>query len=226
MLNKLIKMFNKKTLAPLVAEFFGTGVLVMVALISSLTIGVSYFIATSAAVTLVLVSMFFNSTSGGHFNPAITLGLWTARMVGTVKGLTFIAAQMLGGFGAWQLFQFMVSRKVPTKAIIWDNHILVAEIVGTAILAMGLTSAITKGYEALQSALTYGSALFVGTMIAATASAAYLNPATALGLRSFSWVYVLGPVAGALVGVNLYVWLFAPKAHWFSFKVLKKRLSR
>lgn len=219
-------MLNKKTVAPLVAEFFGTGVLVMVTLILSLTTGVSYFIATSAAVTLVLVSMFFSSTSGGHFNPAVTLGLWTARMVGTVKGLTFVAAQMLGGFGAWQLFQFLVSRKVPTKAVAWDNHILVAEVVGTAILAMGLASAITKGYEALQSALTYGSALFVGTMIAATASAAYLNPATALGLRSFSWVYILGPVIGAVVGVNLYAWLFAPKRPKFNLKALKKIFSK
>lgn len=219
-------MLNKKTVAPLVAEFFGTGVLVMVILILSLTTGVSYFIATSAAVTLVLVSMFFSSVSGGHFNPAVTLGLWTARMVGTVKGLTFIGAQMLGGFAAWQLFQFLVSRQVPAKAVAWDNHILVAEIVGTAVVAMGLTSAIIKGYEALQSALTYGAALFVGTMIAATASAAYLNPATALGLRGFSWVYVLGSLVGALVGVNLYVWFFAPKSPKFSVKALKKALKR
>lgn len=219
-------MLNKKTAAPLVAEFLGTGVLVMVTLILSLTTGVSYFIATSAAVTLVLISMFFSSVSGGHFNPAITLGLWTTRMIGTVKGLTYIAAQMLGGFASWQLFQYLTNHKVPSKTITWDNHILVAEIVGTAVVAMGLTSAITKGYETLQSALTYGSALFVGTMIAATASAAYLNPATALGLRSFNLVYVVGPVVGAFVGVNLYVWLFAPKAHWFSLKSLKKALKK
>jgi hypothetical protein len=43
-------------------------------------------------------------------------------------------------------------------------------------------------------------------------AAGYLNPAVALGSRSFDWVYVLGPLVGGLVGVNLYTYLFAPTA--------------
>lgn len=220
---------TKKSLASPAAEFLGTATLVMVTLILALTTGVSYFIATSAAVTLGLVYMFFGSVSGGHFNPAITLGMWTAKKIGTVRALSYMAAQFLGGFAAWQLFQYLVDRPVPLKQINYDHHLLVAEIVGTAILAMGLTSAISRSLSALESALTYGASLFVGIMIAATASAAYLNPATALGLRSFSLVYVLGPVLGAVVGVNLYSWLFSPKPPKLSLKGLKtlvKRLRR
>lgn len=219
-------MLSKKTVARLVAEFLGTAVLVMVTLILTLTTGVSYFIATSAAVTLGLVYMFFASVSGGHFNPAITLGMWTAKMIGSVQALSYMAVQFLGGFVAWQLFQYLIERPVPVKNIAYNHHLLAAEIVGTAILAMGLASAIARGLNTLESALTYGASLFVGIMIAATASAAYLNPATALGLRSFSVVYVLGPVVGALVGVNLYVWLFSPKPPKFNLKALKKRFSR
>lgn len=212
--------------ARLVAEFLGTGILVIVTLILALTTGVSYFIATSTAVTLSLVYMFFSSVSGGYFNPAITLGMWTAKMIGTVRALSYMAVQFLGGFVAWQLFQYLVERPVPVKNIGYNNHVLAAEIVGTAILAMGLTSVVARGLSALESALTYGASLFVGIMVAATASAAYLNPATALGLRSFSVVYVLGPVVGALVGVNLYVWLFSPKPPKFSLRAFKKRFSR
>jgi hypothetical protein len=37
-----------------------------------------------------------------------------------------------------------------------------------------------------------------------------LNPAVALGAQAWVWgTYVLGPVVGALVGVNLYAYLFA-----------------
>lgn len=86
----------------------------------------------------------------------------------------------------------------------------IGELVGTAILAIGLTAALTRGLDTLTSALAYGAAFFVGIMVAATTSAGYLNPATALGIRSFNAVYILGPLIGAIVGVNLYMWLFAP----------------
>jgi hypothetical protein len=42
---------------------------------------------------------------------------------------------------------------------------------------------------------------------------AYLNPAVALGARSWVWgSYVVGPLLGAVVGTNLYALLFAGTA--------------
>jgi hypothetical protein len=52
-----------------------------------------------------------------------------------------------------------------------------------------------------------GAAYFVGIVIAATASAGYINPAVALGSRAWSAAYVLGPLVGGLIGVNLYTYL-------------------
>jgi hypothetical protein len=62
----------------------------------------------------------------------------------------------------------------------------------------------------LQAAVVYSAALFTGIIVASVSSAGLLNPALALGLRSWGTVYVLGPLVGALVGVNLYYLLFAP----------------
>jgi glycerol uptake facilitator-like aquaporin len=135
--------------------------------------------------------------------------MWTARRISTIRGISYIAAQMLGGLGAWQLYQYMTDRALPAKTVSYDTHIWVAEVVGTFILSIGITAAITRGFDALQGGLAYGVSLFVGVMVAATASAAYLNPAVALGVRSWSSVYVLGPLVGALIGVNLYSWLLA-----------------
>ena len=200
---------DKATLAPLAAEFLGTGFLVLVALVLSETTAVSYFIATSVAVALGVAYMVFANVSGGHFNPAITLGMWTARKIGTVKGVSYIVAQLLGGWGSLYLYQYFINHSLPTKTVTFDGRMFAAEAVGALILRLGFAAAVSRGLSALESALTYGASLFVGVLVAATAAAGYLNPAIALGLRSFNWTYILGPIVGAIVGINLYHLLFA-----------------
>ena len=74
---------------------------------------------------------------------------------------------------------------------------------------MGLTAALTRRLDTLTTALTYGASFFAGILVAATASAAYLNPASALALRNFNAVYILGPLVGGIIGVSLYTWFFA-----------------
>lgn len=196
--------------APVLGEFLGTATLVMVALALSEITSVSYFVATSVAATLGVVYMIFAGLSGGSFNPAITFGLWTARRIGSLRAVVYIIAQLVGGFVAWQLYQYFVNQKVQTHPSNWDWRVLIAEAVGTLVLSWGYAAATSRGFARLESAVTYAVALFAGIMIAATAAFGYLNPAVALGLRSFDWVYVLGPLVGALVGINLHAYLFAP----------------
>lgn len=209
--------FNRATAAPLLAEFLGTSVLVLVVLVLSQTTGVPYFIGTSAALALGVVYMMFSGVSGGHFNPAITIGVWASRKItqsSTVKAVAYIVAQVLGALASWQLYQYFVNQKMTTQAVKFDWRILIAEVVGTVILALGFAAAATRAFNALESALTYGFSLFVGIMVAATASAAFLNPAAALGLRNFNFslVYVLGPIIGAVIGANLYMYMFGDKS--------------
>lgn len=201
-------MLTRGKSAPLLAEFLGAAMWVMVALVMSETTAVAYFIATSVAVTLAVSYMFFNSVSGGHFNPAITFGMWTARKIGSIRAVAYIVAQLLGGLAAWQLYQYFVNHNLPMKTVHFSGRVLLAEAVGTMILALGFSAAVHKTYDALHAAATVGAALFVGILVAATASAGYLNPAVALGLRSFNAAYILGPLVGGLVGVNLYNWFF------------------
>lgn len=203
-------MLTKARVAPLAAEFLGTGLLVMVAIVMSQTTSVSYFIATSLALALAVVAMFFGPVSGAHVNPGVTFGMWTARKITTIRGLTYIAAQLLGGLGAWQLFQYMTDKPLMARTTNFTTPIFVAELVGTAVLALGYTAVVTRAYDALQGALTLAAAIFTAVLIASIASAGYINPAIALGARNFSGVYILGPLVGGLIGVNLYAMLFAP----------------
>ena len=199
---------NRSAIAPVVAEFLGTAVLVMIALILGQTTAVSYFIATSLAVTAAVVYMLFNTVSGAHTNPAITFGMWTARKIGTLRGITYIAAQLLGGIASWQLFQYLTNHTLTARSTTFSTPVWLAEVVGTTVLAMAFTAALSRRVEALYSGLMIGAAYFVGVVIAATASAGYINPAIALGSRAWSAAYVLGPLVGGLIGVNVYNYLF------------------
>src|SRR3990167_215221 len=202
-------MFSRPQISAVAAEFLGTATLVMVALILSQTTAVSYFIGTSLAAALAVIYMIFGSVSGAHVNPAITFGMWTARQISTLKAILYVAAQLLGGLAALELFQYFTNREMAAKNLAFNTPMWLAEVVGTAILAMALIAAIRKGFDTLQTAVVYGVSYFVGILIAATASAAYLNPAIALGERSWNAVYVLGPLVGGLIGVNLYTMLMA-----------------
>ena len=201
-------MFSRPQISAVAAEFLGTATLVMVALILSQTTAVSYFIGTSLAAALAVIYMIFGSVSGAHVNPAITFGMWTARQISTLKAILYVAAQLLGGLAALELFQYFTNREMAAKNLAFNTPMWLAEVVGTAILAMALIAAIRKGFDTLQTAVVYGVSYFVGILIAATASAAYLNPAIALGERSWNAVYVLGPLVGGLIGINLYMLLF------------------
>lgn len=201
---------NRTVVAPVLAEFIGTGVLVIVALILGQTTAVSYFIATSLAVTAAIVYLLFSVVSGAHANPAITFGMWTARRIGTLRGITYVAAQMLGGIAAWQLYQYFTNHTLSAKTVPFSTPLWLAEVVGTAVLALAYTAALKRGAMVLNSAVAVGAAYFVAILIAATASSGYVNPAIALGSRAWSGVYVLGPLVGGLIGVNLYTYFFSP----------------
>lgn len=216
-------MFTRPQIATVVAEFLGAATLVMVALILSQTTAVSYFIGTSLAATLVVLYMIFGGISGGHFNPAITFGLWTARQISTLRGVLYVAAQLLGGLAALELFQYFTNRTLAAKNVAFSTPMFLAEVVGTAILAMALIAAVRKGFDTLQAAVAYGVAFFVGILIAATASAAYLNPAIALGERSWNSIYALGPLVGGLIGINLYLMLMDTTATRRSISLRRRR---
>jgi glycerol uptake facilitator-like aquaporin len=203
---------NRAVVAPVLAEFVGTGFLVMVALILGQTTAVSYFIATSLAVTAAVVYLLFSAVSGAHANPAITFGMWTARRIGTLRGITYIAAQLLGGVAAWQLFQYLTNHSLPAKNIPFSTPVWLGEVVGTTILALAFAAALNKGIQVLNSAIAVGAAYFVAILIAATASSGYVNPAIALGSRAWSGVYVLGPLVGGIIGVNMYTYFFGDSA--------------
>ncbi len=219
-------MFSKKNIAMVVAEFLGTGALTLVVLsVMHSQIGLPLFVAMAAGVLIVLMTLAVGSVSGAQLNPALTFGLWTARKVKTLSAAAYIVAQGLGAYGAYWLYRYLI--KFNASATSWPNNghftarIMVAEAVGAFVFAFAWAAAARQKYDTGRFAATAGLAFALGLILASIAGAAtsasgFINPAVALGARSWGWgTYVLGPVVGAFVGVNLYDMVFGT-SNWFS----------
>lgn len=204
-------LVERKKIAMLLAEFLGTGILTAVVLaVSKSQLGVPYFVSIAAGLMIAAGTLVFGAVSGAHFNPIITIGLWSARRIKALPAVTYIAAQLLGGIAAYLLYTYMVDATWKNSGT-YDPQILVAEAVGAFIFSLGWAAAVYNKLEIGKAAFVVGGSLIIGILVASVASAGILNPAVALGARSWVWgTYVLGPVLGAIIGFNLYALLFAP----------------
>jgi aquaporin Z len=203
-------MFGKNKAAMLVAELIGTTVLTLVVLsVRSSGIGYSFFVALGAGLAVAAMTLVVGAVSGAQFNPALTLGLWTARKVKTAPAIVYIAMQILGGAVAYWLYIYLVKNHLQNQAGHFSARIMVAEAMGTFIFVWGWAAAASRKLEGWVFAAAAGSAFAVGIMVASLASGGIINPAVALGTRSWGWgTYVLGPVVGAIVAANLQSLLF------------------
>ncbi len=201
-------MFKKQNIAAVVAELFG--VVILVVSVYSMVARTSFplFAALAAGLSLSVLVHTIGSVSGAQINPAITLGLWSIRKEKTGRALFFIAAQMLGGYAAWMLLQFFLGRDMESLAGKFEWKILIAEAVGAFVFGFGVASAVYQKYEGGKLAFTVGASLTIGILVASMGSNGVINPAVALGLQSFNWAYVVGPVIGSVFGMNLYAMLY------------------
>jgi glycerol uptake facilitator-like aquaporin len=204
-------MFSRNKIAMLVAEFLGTGVLTAVVLaVSKSNIGIPYFVSIAVGLTVAALTVILGTVSGAQLNPAITLGLWSARRIKTLPAVTYILAQLAGAMCAYWLYTYFINTHL-TNVGKFESRMLVAEATGAFIFAMGWAAVVYQKLEGGKAAFAVGGALTMGVLVASVGSGALINPAVALGVHSWVWgTYVLGPVLGAIIGFNLYALLFAP----------------
>lgn len=228
-------MFGRKQLAILVAEFLGTGVLALVMLsVQHSTIGLPYFVALAAGLTLAVMAVTLSGNGGAHFNPAITIGMWTIRQVKTLPAVMYIVAQMLGAWAAYYLYTYFVKTSLQPIGGHYDGHILVAEAVGAFLVSLAFAAAVFSEAWTSKRAASVGAAYALAIVVASSVSLGVVNPAVALSMRAFDvfgsmgWgTYALGPVLGAVIGFNLYALLFAPESSLVRVKaVVSERFAR
>lgn len=206
-------MLTRKKAAMVLAEFLGTGFLTLAVLaVSKSSIGIPYFVAIAAGLVVATVTLTLGAVSGAHLNPLVTIGMWSVRRIKTVPAIVYVAVQLLGGIAAYYLFTYFVGQTWHNTGT-FEAKTLVAEAVGGFVFSMGVASVVYQKLRGGLAAATIGMSLTLGVLIAAAGAGGIVNPAVALGTRSWVWgTFVLGPVLGGIIGFNLYSLLFAPAA--------------
>lgn len=229
-------MTLRKKIAMLIAEFLGTTILALVIMtVANSDIGsITLFTALAAGLTLAGLVLALGAVSGGHFNPAVTFGLWTTRKVPTLQALAYIAVQMLGGLVAWKLFNYLNvnimtrfggviqlhAADQQTVEFVWKTFW--AEVIGAFVFMFGIASAVFQKQKAGRAASVIGISLTLGVLVATLNSKGLLNPAIALTSDNFNWTYTLAPLLGGLVAFNLYYFLLSEEPLLVSFKMKEK----
>lgn len=212
----------------LFSELFGTFFLVLVAAgaptVSAAGAGT---IGRAAAVTapglmVLAIILFMGTVSGAHLNPVVTLAFALRKDFPWRRVPAYILVQIVGGILAglflWATFGKvgMLGATLPGHGIS-DLQALVIEIV----LTLGLVSTILGTASKAQnvgtmSAVAVGSYIALAGLWASPISGASMNPVRSLGpaiaLNDYShlWVYLVGPLVGAVLAVGVSIILRGP----------------
>ena len=153
--------------------------------------------------------------SAAHFNPAVTLGFaiarrfpwryvlpyWVAEFLGGITAAAVVALLFGGGYGAHIPALGLVPAAVGTEAVLTFFLMLVIISVAT-----------DKRVAGAVPGLAIGLTVVFDVLIGGPVSGGSMNPARSLGPALFAggaalanyWIYVIGPILGAVVAARLY----------------------
>jgi len=170
---------------------------------------------------LIAVSV-LGKVSGAHINPVVTLAFWLKGAIGGRHALGYIAAQLAGGVAgalpllAWGRLGGSVGFGATVPGAGFSTAAaLVGEIVTTFALVLGVFTFLgarrLRPFTPLLFPALYAVMVWLEGPVSGTSTnpARSLGPAVVAGVWSGWWVYLAGPVAGALVAVGVHggTWL-------------------
>jgi MIP family channel proteins len=210
------------------AELVGTFALVFVAAGSVIVAGQSGSGLVGEAlaygsVVAVMASLTAH-ISGGHLNPAVTVGVWVTGRIGTFRAVAYGAAQLAGSVLGGLLLRLVVP-EVSWRATSLGTPLLaprvgagkgiVIEAVLTFFLVFAMfgTALDDRGSRNMLGPAA-GLVLAFDVLVAGPLTGASVNPARAFGPALVSgtwanwWVYWVGPLAGAVIASVMYWGVF------------------
>jgi glycerol uptake facilitator-like aquaporin len=143
--------------------------------------------------------------SGAHINPAVTLGLYSLKKIDTASMISYIVAQFSGAMLAMVTMSMFLEGDLVTRVIVnADYQTFFAEFLGAFIFTFGIASAVYNKYKGVDAALVIGGSLTIGAFLASLGGNGLLNPAVATTVGSLNWSYVLGPILGGIIAMNVF----------------------
>ncbi|WP_024547780.1 aquaporin Z [Siccibacter turicensis] len=223
-------MFRK-----LAAECFGTfwlvfggcGSAVLAAAYPELGIGFTG-VALAFGLTVLTMAYAVGHISGGHFNPAVTLGLWAGGRFPAKEIVSYIIAQLAGGIIAAAILWTIASGNADFDAAASGfaangygehspNHYsmlsaLLIEVVLTAFFLIIILGVTDKQAPAGFAPLAIGLALTLIHLISIPVTNTSVNPARSTAVALFQggwaleqlWLFWMMPLAGGILGGTVY----------------------
>ncbi|QPI75383.1 MULTISPECIES: aquaporin Z [unclassified Sphingobium] len=222
------------------AEFFGTfwlvfggcGSAVLAAAYPDLGIGFAG-VALAFGLTVLTMAYAVGGISGGHFNPAVSLGLAAAGRFAWKDLIPYWISQVIGAVAAGAAIYAIASGKANFEAGAFASNgfgdlspggyslqaAVLTEIILTAgflIVILGSTSRAVPGGFA---PLAIGLALTLIHLVSIPVTNTSVNPARSTGVALFAqtdalgqlWLFWLAPLAGGIIGALIWRLLLAPE---------------
>ena len=214
-----------------VAEFLGTFALCFIGAGAICTnqwsngaVGLLGIAMAHGTVLAVMISA-LGHISGAHFNPAVTVGILTARKIESGRAILYIAAQLIGaafaGYLLKMIFPVTVWQAVhlgtpglSEGVTIWQALLLETVLTFFLVLAVCGTAVDPKGSWNAIAGFGIGTVLTFDILVGGPLTGASMNPARTFGpaLASGYWdhhiVYWIGPLLGGFLAAFLYSNLF------------------
>lgn len=215
----------------LIAEFIGTFALIFfgagaicvdMQLRSNATGGIGLLaIAVAHGLAIAIMVSAMGHISGGHFNPAVTIGFWVTKRLSTPDTLLYWIAQLAGATAAAFLLRGLIPEEI-WRSVALGTPELMRDFPSWAGLAMEATTTFflvfvvfatavdERGAFRAISGFGIGLTIVLGILVAGPYTGAALNPARAFGpaLASHHWlnqlIYWVGPLAGGFLAGLLY----------------------
>jgi len=230
----------------IVAEFIGTmwlvlggcGSAVIAAGVPNIGIGL-VGVSLAFGLTVLTGAYALGHISGGHFNPAVSVGLWIGGRFDKKDLLPYISSQVLGGALGAAILYLIVSSSADFSGVgsapgafatnFYDANVygvnfgmigaLVTEIVMTFMFLIIILGATHKNASPGFSGMTIGLGLTLIHLISIPVTNTSVNPARSTAVAIFAesnamgqlWLFWVAPILGAVVAGLVYKFISSKK---------------
>ena len=223
------------SLAPkLITEFIGTFVFVFIGAGAAAVIGGGAGLGGIGAVafahglTIMAFAFAYGNISGGHMNPAVTVGVLAAGGMRAGEALGYVVSQLVGGIAGALLLRIVLDGAatglgIPqlanglavgaTTITITPTAGFVIEALLAFVLVTVVLSTAVAGRAGNLAPLAIGMTLTLNILMGGALTGAPFNPARALGPMvatgnfTDAWLYSIAPLVGAVVAAFLHLGL-------------------
>ena len=225
---------SHRMIPKLLAEFIGTFAFVFIGAGAAAVVGTGAGLSGIAAIAfahglaIMVFAFAYGPISGGHMNPAVTVGVLAAGAMRAGEALGYIVSQLIGGIAGALLLRAVLGGAAtglgtPHLAhglMLGATSLTITPAAGFAIeatlaffLVTVVLSTAVAGRAGNLAPLAIGMTLTLNIIMGGALTGAPFNPARALGPMVATgdfvdaWLYVIAPLVGAIVAAGVHAGL-------------------